>query len=172
MTAVYLAGRFDRKDEIAGYAAELRELGYTVTSRWLTDAHQWSGTDDSEIPQDELWTFAMEDFEDLNAANLLIAFTEDRSVGYTSGGRHVELGYALAQPLDVIVVGPRENIFHACLSQYDTWPEALARLSSWVIDVVATCRECGCTDDYACEGGCYWVEPDLCSACAEMAVES
>jgi hypothetical protein len=28
------------------------------------------------------------------------------------------------------------------------------------------CRVCGCTDDRACPGGCYWVEPDLCSACA------
>jgi hypothetical protein len=30
-----------------------------------------------------------------------------------------------------------------------------------------TCRVCGCTDDHACEGGCYWVEADLCSKCAE-----
>jgi transcriptional regulator with XRE-family HTH domain len=28
------------------------------------------------------------------------------------------------------------------------------------------CRVCGCTDEAACEGGCYWIEPDLCSACA------
>jgi hypothetical protein len=28
------------------------------------------------------------------------------------------------------------------------------------------CRVCGCTDDNACEGGCYWVEYDLCSKCA------
>ena len=28
------------------------------------------------------------------------------------------------------------------------------------------CRSCGCTDARACPGGCYWVEPDLCSACA------
>lgn len=28
------------------------------------------------------------------------------------------------------------------------------------------CRQCGCTDDNACEGGCHWVEDDLCSACA------
>ncbi|MCK9435726.1 MAG: hypothetical protein M0Q12_00795 [Synergistaceae bacterium] len=28
-----------------------------------------------------------------------------------------------------------------------------------------TCRVCGCTDNHACEGGCYWVEEDLCSAC-------
>jgi len=28
------------------------------------------------------------------------------------------------------------------------------------------CRVCGCTEDRACPGGCYWVEPDLCSRCA------
>jgi hypothetical protein len=27
------------------------------------------------------------------------------------------------------------------------------------------CRSCGCTDLEACEGGCWWVESDLCSAC-------
>lgn len=31
---------------------------------------------------------------------------------------------------------------------------------------VRTCRECGCTDGRACEGGCWWVEQDLCSKCA------
>jgi hypothetical protein len=28
------------------------------------------------------------------------------------------------------------------------------------------CRVCGCTDNHACPGGCYWVEPGLCSVCA------
>lgn len=27
------------------------------------------------------------------------------------------------------------------------------------------CRVCGCTDENACPGGCYWVEDDLCSRC-------
>lgn len=27
------------------------------------------------------------------------------------------------------------------------------------------CRKCGCTENRACEGGCYWVEPGLCSQC-------
>lgn len=30
-----------------------------------------------------------------------------------------------------------------------------------------TCRACGCSDDMACEGGCYWVEPGLCSSCVK-----
>ena len=35
-----------------------------------------------------------------------------------------------------------------------------------------TCRQCGCTDDCCCccfastGQPCFWVEPDLCSACA------
>lgn len=27
------------------------------------------------------------------------------------------------------------------------------------------CRVCGCTEERACPGGCWWVEPDLCSEC-------
>jgi hypothetical protein len=27
------------------------------------------------------------------------------------------------------------------------------------------CRKCGCTDDHACPGGCFWIADDLCSAC-------
>lgn len=34
-------------------------------------------------------------------------------------------------------------------------------------DIPRTCRQCGCTDTQACEGGCSWVAADLCSACQE-----
>jgi hypothetical protein len=30
------------------------------------------------------------------------------------------------------------------------------------------CRVCGCTDDFACEGGCIWVDGDLCSHCVSL----
>lgn len=32
---------------------------------------------------------------------------------------------------------------------------------------IRRCRQCGCTDDRACEGGCSWVEADLCSSCKD-----
>ena len=32
---------------------------------------------------------------------------------------------------------------------------------------VRRCRVCGCTQNHACEGGCWWVEYDLCSACTD-----
>jgi len=31
------------------------------------------------------------------------------------------------------------------------------------------CRVCGCWELQACEGGCSWVEPDLCSKCKPKA---
>lgn len=35
------------------------------------------------------------------------------------------------------------------------------------IEQLLACRGCGCTEDRACDGGCYWTpgEKDLCSAC-------
>lgn len=38
--------------------------------------------------------------------------------------------------------------------------------------IAMTCRVCGCTDDLACDVhgvACFWVEDDLCSACAPIA---
>jgi hypothetical protein len=47
------------------------------------------------------------------------------------------------------------------------WPKAGGWLHDLTIPtpLVRTCRECGCTDDRACVGGCSWIEADLCSAC-------
>lgn len=32
----------------------------------------------------------------------------------------------------------------------------------------AVCRKCGCSEHDACEAGCGWAEPDLCTACVEV----
>lgn len=32
-------------------------------------------------------------------------------------------------------------------------------------EVDKRCRVCGCTDSNACDGGCFWIAPDLCSVC-------
>jgi PRTRC genetic system protein A len=40
------------------------------------------------------------------------------------------------------------------------------------VDNFGRCRVCGCSERHACEGGCFWVEEDLCSNCAEREGES
>lgn len=42
---------------------------------------------------------------------------------------------------------------------------AVEYLSLTVVGASPVCRECGCTNEEACPGGCSWIEPDLCSAC-------
>jgi hypothetical protein len=34
--------------------------------------------------------------------------------------------------------------------------------------LIGRCRRCSCTDQRGCCGGCYWIEPTLCSRCARF----
>ncbi|MEU1276507.1 hypothetical protein [Streptomyces sp. NPDC005799] len=49
-------------------------------------------------------------------------------------------------------------------------PVAPVNVEGLDVEDVARCVRCGCTEEAACEGGCYWVPNaqmvDLCSACA------
>jgi len=143
---IYLAARYSRRLELCTYREELRAAGHQVTSRWLNGGHQIDNEglaigDEGEaaVGRGEAIAavFAEQDLEDIDAADLLIAFTEQprESGGRNRGGRHVELGYAIAADrwgagLGVWVVGPRENVF--CwlpeVRQFDAWDEALAEL--------------------------------------------
>jgi len=130
---IYLAARYTRRLELCGYAEELRAMGYVVDARWLLGEHQIhdsaltveSATD--TIPPDGL-AFARDDVDDVVKSDILISFTEMPRSGHSRGGRHVEFGLALGMNLAVwwqrkrlIVVGPRENVFH-CLPSVDVYP--------------------------------------------------
>lgn len=64
-----------------------------------------------------------------------------------------------------------------CKGALGLWPVPLDLIDEVIVQAVRgqdvavggpTCRACGCTDNTACEDGCYWVEPDLCSSCVEV----
>lgn len=120
---VYLAARYSRREELNGYAAQLRELGCVVTSRWLDGDHQ---VDDrglsTEAEASERVRFACEDWSDLEDADWCISFTESPRSANSRGGRHVEFGAALALGKRCVVVGPRENVFH-CIPQVEVFPD-------------------------------------------------
>ena len=129
MSAIYLAARYSRREELLRYAADLEARGHTITSRWLAGNHQIDDAGLSvEAARAERERFATEDWADLCAADACISFTEAPRSSNSRGGRHVEYGAALALGLWCVVVGPRENVFH-CLpfvTQYDTWADFLA----------------------------------------------
>src|SRR3990167_7317675 len=127
-----LAASFSRRAELSAYAAELRALGHTVTSRWHEgERHQAS---EEELLGDDQTTasrLAYEDWDDLERAELVIAFTD--GARRHGGARHVELGLALALGIPTWVCGPREHVFHALADrQFATWEEAKAALAQEV----------------------------------------
>ena len=122
---VYLAGRYRRLDEIRRCADDLRESGHQVTSRWVLERHTAPGPLDHPS-----WAaLAQNDVDDTLAADAVISFTEAERGG--GGGRQVEFGMGLALGKRLILVGPREHLFHTLpgVEVYATWGEALDGLS-------------------------------------------
>jgi len=113
---IYLAASYSRRKELCGYAEVLKGYGHEITSRWLNGAHEAA---DENPTQEEMARWATEDISDIQLSDALIAFTEPPKSGASRGGRHVELGYAIAikdieEPdFMVFTVGPVENIFCA-----------------------------------------------------------
>lgn len=115
MSSYYLAARYSRREELAGYGDQLRERGHYVTSRWLEGNHQIDDAGLSvEGSREERERFAIEDYNDVLDASALLAFTEPPRSTSSRGGRHVEFGIALALSIPCHVIGPLENVFH-CL---------------------------------------------------------
>ena len=56
----------------------------------------------------------------MERSDAVVVFTDTPS---TTGGRHVEVGIALAHRIPVFIIGPRENVFHypSDVHQYSTW---------------------------------------------------
>lgn len=134
MQSVYFAARYSRRDELNRYRAELDALGIDVTSRWLATEPRIR----SEYSDDDWRELGLIDQEDVLAADTLVCFTEPDGAG-GNGGRHVELGMALALGRRVIVVGRREHIFHHLpeVDLVESWPEALRLLAQGLDIAVA-----------------------------------
>lgn len=127
---IYLAGRYSRKEELRKYAEELEKRGHVCTSEWLYGDYP-RGADglSLEAPNDERTRVAEQDRADIERCDVFIGFMEPpRSGG--RGGRHVEMGMALALKKMVFIVGPAENVF-CCLPEvvaFENFESALAKI--------------------------------------------
>lgn len=126
MPSVYLAAAYSSKELIRRRADDLRASGFDVTAQWLNEPHAASVPFTSRDPQ-ELRRFARRDIDDIARCDVFIFFSIDPEQPTKRGGRHVELGLAVAMKKRVLVVGPRENIFHFLpeIEVVTAWAEAL-----------------------------------------------
>lgn len=126
-TYYYFAARYSRHPEMRAYRDQLEAAGdFVVTSRWI-DCHN-EELEQSFTPEAlnadpaRCWFYGQHDIEDLDDADVLVSFTGNGGGG--KGGRHIEHGYFLASSRfrRVVIVGPRENIFH-CHPNTDVYPD-------------------------------------------------
>ena len=117
--SVYLAGSFGRKTEIEGYRPLFEQVGLKVVSRWLEEPVEDTAHIDT-VPADYSRMTAIVDLEDLDAAAVLVLFSNGTGSFNKGGGRFVELGYMMAHRKKCITVGEPETVFqyhpdHVCV---------------------------------------------------------
>jgi nucleoside 2-deoxyribosyltransferase len=96
---IYTAAAWIWRDHARGLARAITESGHEVTSRWLREdcATEEQG--------------ARQDLEDIDRADMLVLLTMPKGTMFSSGGRMVEFGYAMAKGKVVAIIGERENVF-------------------------------------------------------------
>lgn len=115
---IYIAGAYSRRVELLVHSGLLKYDGHEITSRWLTGVYEGREWTDAAIADD--------DIKDVYVSDCVLSFTEDATSKHKRGGRHVEFGMALAWGKRLVLVGPRENVFHhqSRVEQYSTFEEA------------------------------------------------
>jgi hypothetical protein len=117
----YFAARFSHRFHLRNYRRDLVELGHYVTSRWI----------DSETDsEDTFGEAARTDYLDVLTSEVIVSFTELPRCA-SRGARHCEFGVGLAMNKRLIVIGPREHVFHysALVERFDNWDEFFATLT-------------------------------------------
>jgi len=119
---VYLAAMYSLMTSMQFYHDRLRNAGHEPTSRWV---------DGNEEDMSQAEAAAM-DLIDVERADVLILFTNQKGTMFKGGGRFVELGYAIAIDKRIIVVGDYENVFIHLpeITRVDTFTQALRLLKN------------------------------------------
>lgn len=130
---IYLAAAYAARDIVRrDVVPQLVAAGHTIGASWLIEDHAITsetigaalGEPDSYVDKQ-----VEQDFEEVRAADAVVHLTESfmrqlslglrlRGPGVlTTGGRHVECGYALALGKLVVTVGEPENVFARSVTQ-------------------------------------------------------
>lgn len=119
---IYIAAPFAARPLVATYADALRRWGHECTSTWASSTREiqvstlgasW-GTSDEGVRE-----HALGDLKDVMRSDALIMLTAGHVLAagvpdqrLHTGGRHTELGMAVAAGKPCVVIGWPENIFH------------------------------------------------------------
>lgn len=108
---LYLAAGFSKKNDIAEKTELLKSYGVDVVSSWHLET-VGPQTTLADCSDDYHRENAARDLAEIESADTLVLFTQDPTIPFCRGGRMHEAGYAQGKGKRVVVVGPKENIFH------------------------------------------------------------
>ncbi len=117
---IYLAARYNRREEMKRYAVEIEKLGHRVVAQWV------DGNEEGKTRQQAAWM----DFTDVQRSDTVILVTDPYGSLNMGGGRHFEFGAGYALDKDCWFVGEWETIFQHLpgLCQFDTIEEVYEKL--------------------------------------------
>ncbi len=102
---VYIAAPYPARTDAIAVMHRLESVGHHVTSRWLKD-------DEDPFDVTAQSKYAAKALADVRVADVLLALNAPEWANAGTGGRHVELGCALALGKQVVLLGRRSNVFH------------------------------------------------------------
>jgi nucleoside 2-deoxyribosyltransferase len=120
--SLYLAAKYDKREQVNQIAEQVRQSGHTVRAEWLDGSH-------TGLSEDEQWSYARKDLTDIRACTHFVMFQLPVEHPELSAGRHVELGYAMALGKYCIIVGGGESVFYTLAHRYPTVEAFLAALA-------------------------------------------
>lgn len=118
----YLAASYPRRAELQVYAEAINAIGHYPNCRWVFEEHRVDPSNADEMaPDGKAKVYAVENIQDLANSHAVLFFSSSERGGGTiaqgRGGRHTEVGMALALCKPIYMIGERENIFQACIPQ-------------------------------------------------------
>ena len=114
---IYIAGSWGTRIQLRGHAERLKQAGHVITADWL-----WA-VEPEGAWSDGGFKIAKRDLTAIDSSSLVLVSLTAPS---TTGGYHVEMGYALGKYQQVWTVGPRYNGFqYLAKRHFETWEACL-----------------------------------------------
>jgi hypothetical protein len=108
---IYLAASWPERKRMRDIADHLGALGHTAASSWIwSESLTGMNAEDVAKDPDKAVAGCLRDIEDLERAARVAVFTD---VPSSTGGFHVEFGYALCMEKPIDIIGPRPNVFYS-----------------------------------------------------------
>lgn len=136
---VFLSGPPVTRPIIRSHSIDLRRLGITSTASWVDVPEAPCGdtsTSNKQCDLSHVKSRVALNLHDIEQSDIYVGFTTEHFNGWgfnpwqlADGARDVELGYAIARGLPVLIVGPNENSYQRAFGvSVRNWDMALISL--------------------------------------------